>query len=137
MPHSGRSTTYMWHSWRLVAGDRELPERRPAVLRDLEVDDPRGFSQVVRQHFLRVAEMVGPHMRGAGVTVPERFDEHVFRGVVEAARPVEPEIARLGPGRRGEVGGDVRPPVRMFGEDPEPGGNKDHHAPRSTCWRAV
>ena len=41
----------------------------------------------------------------AGVTVAERFDEHVLVRVVEDARPVEPQTSRFGAGRLGERSG--------------------------------
>jgi hypothetical protein len=47
--------------------------------------------------------MRGLHVRGPGVTVAERLDEHIFGRIVEAAVPVEPQATRLAAGGLGEL----------------------------------
>ena len=105
---------------------RHLAEQRPVVLLHRRVDDPRRLGQVRRQGLLGGPEVVGLHVRRTGVTITERLDQHVRRGVVDAARPVEPQAARFCPGGRGELGGDVGELVRVLGEDPELRGDEDH-----------
>src|SRR5262249_8723230 len=70
-------------------------------------------------------------MGGPGVAVAERLGQRVFGRVVHAAEPVEPQAARLGAGRPGELAGDLGPLVGVLGQYSEPGGNEDHLEPPS------
>ena len=113
-----------------LAWDGHLAEQGPVVLRDREVDDPRGVRQVRRQVPLRRLEVRGVDVRPAGLAVPEGLHQDVLVRVGDAAGPVEPQAARLVPRRLGELGGDLRPPVGVLGPDLELGRNEDH---QSSC----
>src|SRR5260370_36733021 len=115
-------------AWCSAFGDGHLAEQGPVVLRDREVDDPRCVSQVRRQRLLRLLEVVGLDVRRPGVAVAEGLDQDVLLRVVQAAGPVEPQAARLAPGRLGELGGDLRPLVGVFWPDLELGRDKDHQS---------
>src|SRR5215471_2601968 len=112
-----------------VGGDRHLAEFGPVVLRNGEVDDPWRLGEVRGQRLLRGLEVRGLHVRGPGVTIAERFDQHVLVRVVHASGPVEPQAARLIAARLGELPGDLGPGVGVLGQDPELGGDEDHGAP--------
>src|SRR5215472_3468193 len=84
-----------------------------------------------RQRLLRVLEVLGLDMGSPGVAVAERLGQRVLRRVVHAAEPVEPQAARLGAGRPGELAGDLGPLVGVLGQYSEPGGNEDHREPPS------
>ena len=58
--------------------------------------------QRVREVAHRGLEVIAVDVCGARVAVAERLDEDVLGGVIEAARPVEPEVALLGSGGGGE-----------------------------------
>jgi DNA-binding NarL/FixJ family response regulator len=113
-----------------IARDGHLAEQGPVVLRDREVDDPRGVRQVRRQVPLRLLEVRGVDVRPAGLAVPEGLHQDVLVWVGDAAGPVEPQAARLVPRRLGELGGDLRPLVGVLGPDLELGRNEDH---QSSC----
>src|SRR5215213_2600927 len=109
--------------------DRQLAQLRPVVLRDGEVDDPGGLGEVRGEVLLGLFEVVGLDVGGAGGVVAEGFDEHVLVGVVEGARPVEPQAAGLATGGGGELAGDLGPVVGVLGEHLELGGDEDHGGP--------
>ena len=48
-------------------------------------------------------EVLRVHVGFTGGAVDERLDEDVHVRIVDAAVPIEEEVAGLGPGRRGEV----------------------------------
>ena len=52
-------------------------------------------------------EMLAGDVLFAGVTVTESFHQNVFRRILQAARPVEPHVARLVAGASGEIGDQV------------------------------
>src|SRR5215472_12003878 len=86
-----------------------------------------------RQRLLRLLEVLGLDMGGPGVAIAERLGQRVLRRVVHAAEPVEPQAARLGAGRPGELAGDLGPLVGVLGQYSEPRGNEDHRQPQSRC----
>ncbi len=97
------------------SADPHLAELAPAVLVDLGADDPRRRGQIGRQHALRGAEVVGLHVLCSRRAVPEGLDQRVRRRVLDAARPVEPQAAGLGPGRLGERPRHLEPGVGVLG----------------------
>src|ERR1700758_67240 len=82
----------------------DLPPRRlgPASRIDGLADDARRARQRLREIAHRGLEVIAVDVCCAGVAVAERLDEDVLGGGIEAARPVEPEGARLGAGGGGE-----------------------------------
>src|SRR5215813_2845717 len=108
---------------------RHLAEKGPVVLRDRHVYYPGRTGQVARQRPLRLLEMLGLHMGHAGVSVLEGLDQDILARVVQASRPVEPQAARLGPGRLGEVTGDLRPPICVLGPHREFRRYENHRSP--------
>jgi hypothetical protein len=92
---------------------------------------------VRRQILLGLAEVVGVHMFPGGVGVAERLDEHILIGVIETARPVEPEAAGLGAGGLGEGPGDFRPRVGVFAAHAELCGDEDHRSILASSARPV
>lgn len=89
-------------------------------------DDLRCLDEVLGKRDDRRFEVIGLHVRRSSVAVAKGFDEHVLGGVVDATRPVEPQVARFIPGRLGELLRDVDPVVRVFGQNMELGGDEDH-----------
>src|SRR5262245_57405487 len=81
--------------------DAQLAELGPVGAGEGEVHDPGGLGEVGRELALSGPEVVGLHVRGARVVVGEGLDEDVLGGVVQAARPVEPQVAGLGAGGLG------------------------------------
>src|SRR5207344_1642222 len=111
-----------------LPADGQLAELGPIVLGNGHVDDPGGLGQVWWQRLLRGLEVLGLDVRRPGVTVTEGLDQNVLVGVVHAPGPVEPQTARLGAARPGEVPDDLGPAVGVFRQDPELGGDEDHQA---------
>ena len=66
------------------------------------------------QRLLCVLEVLGVDVRRPGITVAERLDQDVLRGIVQAPGPVEPQAARLGAGCPGELTGDLGPAAGVF-----------------------
>jgi hypothetical protein len=93
---------------------------------DGDVDDPRRLREVARQPLLRLIEVRGLDVRGAGLGVAERFDQDVLIRVVHAPGPVEPQAARFAVARLGELAGDLGPGVGVLGQYPELGCDEDH-----------
>ena len=106
--------------------DGQLAQQGPVVLGDRDVDDLRCLGQVRRQVLLSLLEVRGRDVRGARRVVPEGLDQHVLLRIGQAPGPVEPQAARLFPGRLGEVGGDPRPLISVLRPDPELGRDEDH-----------
>jgi len=66
--------------------------------------------------------------RGLGRAVAERLDEHVDVGIVDAAVPIESDVARLGAGSRGEVFYERHPVVGVLTTYAVLGDDEDHAA---------
>ena len=62
----------------------------------------------------------------AGALVGERLDEHVGAGLLDAARPLEPQVARLGERGLGELARDLGPAVGELGLHRELHVDEDH-----------
>ena len=56
---------------------------------------------------MELLEVLAGDVLLAGVAVAESFHQNVFRRILQAARPVEPHVARLGAGASGEIGDQV------------------------------
>ena len=109
-----------------LRGHGHLAEQGPVVLRDGHVDDPGRLGEVGWQRLLRVLEMVGLDMCGAGLIVAKGLDQDKLRRVVHASRPLEPQATWLGTSCPGELTSDLRPPVGVLGLYQELGGDEDH-----------
>src|SRR3954453_18273707 len=105
--------------------DPHLTELGPVAPGNLGVHDPGRLGEVAGQGVLRGPEVRRRHVRGSGVAVAEGLDQDVLRGVVEAARPVEPQEALLRARGLGELAGDLGPGVGVLGPDAELGGDED------------
>jgi hypothetical protein len=70
--------------------------------------------------------VIAVDVRGAGVTVTERLNEHVLGWVVDTARPLEPEVAFLGAGGCGERRDQFGPTLGPVGLRLEFHDDKDH-----------
>jgi hypothetical protein len=103
-----------------------LAEFGPVRLIDHVADDPRRFHEVRRKGCGRLREMSRLDVRGPGVAVSECLDEHVLGRVIEAARPLEPQVAGLPAGGVGERFRESGPVVCMFGSDTELRGYENH-----------
>src|SRR6266536_661995 len=112
----------------------QLAESRPVVLRNRHVDDPGRLGKVRWQRFLRLPEVLGLDMGGPGRIVAKGLDQDILRTVLEAARPVEPQAARLAAGGPGELIDDLSPPVGMLREYSELGGDENHLILSSAGW---
>lgn len=82
----------------------DLHRRRlgPASRIDGLADDARRGRQRLREVAHRGLEVIAVDVCCACLAVAERLNEDVLGGVIEAARPVEPEVALLGAGGGGE-----------------------------------
>ena len=109
-----------------VPGYLHLPKPRPVVLRDCHIDYAGGFDEMDGETLLSRSEMLRAHMGSGGFAITERFHKYVLAGVIDAARPVEPETARLRAGRPGEVPHYFRPAVGVARLNPELRSDEDH-----------
>src|SRR6516225_9718061 len=82
--------------------DLHLGRLGPACRIDGLADDARRGRQRLREVAHRGLEVIAVDVCCACGAVAERLDEDVLGGVIEAARPVEPEVALLGAGGGGE-----------------------------------
>src|SRR5258705_11597044 len=82
--------------------DLHLRRLGPASRIDGLADDARRGRQRLREVAHRGLEVIAVDVCCACVAVAERLDKDVLGGVIEAARPVEPEVALLGAGGGGE-----------------------------------
>ena len=117
------------------ARDRHLPQLRPVVLVNRLTDDLRRRHEIGRQLQLGLLEVRGGDVGAARVTVAEGLDQDILGRVVQAARPVEPQAARLGPGGLGERAGDPRPVLGVLGLHPELRGDEDQRDSFCSCGR--
>ena len=113
--------------------DCQFAEQRPLRPGHDRVDDSRGLGEVRREVLFRVAEVCGHYVRGASILVGERFDKDVLVGVLDAARPLEPEASGFRSRRVRERTHDLWPGVGVCWPDAELGGDEDQPAtPGST-----
>ena len=106
--------------------DRHLPHLRPPCRVDRLTDDLGRGRQRLRQLPHRPLEVIAVDMDAARVTVAESLDQDVLSRVVQAARPLEPQVARFGTGGRGERGDQFRPAVGPLGFGFELDDDEDH-----------
>src|SRR4051794_3944284 len=96
--------------WSAGSVDAHLPHRVPPLTLHLAADDLGGGDEGLRQVLHGLGEVVAVDVR-AGAVVGEGLHQHEGVLVLQAARPLEPQVARLAAGRLGEVADEVRPAV--------------------------
>src|SRR5258708_14186002 len=74
----------------------------------------RRLGERLRNGLYGHVEVLAVDMRGGTIFV-EGLDENELAWVIHAARPIEPEVARFGSRRFGELVHEAQPPVRPFG----------------------
>src|SRR4051812_43622464 len=97
----------MGRAWRPSSGTRvlidlELGGLFPVVALELHVADARGLGDVLRQLGLRALEVLAGDVGRRGIVL-ERLDEDVLVRSLDAAGPVEEQVAGLGAGGLGEL----------------------------------
>jgi methyltransferase (TIGR00027 family) len=111
-----------------LGGSLHFGHGGPAVGVDLRVHD-LGHPRVGVSHLAHGRlEVVRGDVGVPGRAVLEHLHQHVEVRVVDAAEPVEADVAGLGPGRLGERGRKVRPLVRMLSADGVADDAHDHGA---------
>src|SRR6478735_7245626 len=105
--------------------DGEFAHQVPAFAIELAADDFRCFHKGLRHVRHGLLEVAAVDVVASGVVL-EGFHQDVLVGVLQAAGPVEPQVARFLPGGLGEVRNEVRPAFRPFRLDLELDDDKDH-----------